>query len=454
MRHILYFFPILLLISEQVTAHSSSKSGRFLQATNNVQDAGKEWVLLEDYLGETDGERSGLGFSVATSLDGQITAYGSPYKDINKGAVGVYKYDSKKGWVQMGKDIKGSNRDNYFGQDVALSYNGQILVASAPRAFGDKGYVRVFRFDSPTNSWEQIGEDIEGKESLEELGFSVAISQNGNYVALGAPNNPHSAGSVRVYEYKNNEWKQVGSDIIHENASRDEFGHSVDILEDGDVFVAIGAPSELDSKGSAGIFMLNPGTREWGQFGGYINGNVKGTNFGRSVSLAYNKNLLILAVGFPGPGIDSTSTILSGAEVYSINRDDEIFDYYGQMIYPSEKDDNTGYKVSLSEDGQMLALSSPGYGRENGMIRVYKYDINEGKQGKYKQFGDVIVGDDYAELGFSLSLSRDGEVVTTGSPERDYVVTYLSPGSSKKVSFVCYLMNHFDVCHAHYTLFL
>lgn len=425
MRRIFHFVSLLSIVSGQVTAHLSSESGRGLQS------AYQDWVLLEDYL--YDENLSGLGFSVASSSDGQIAAYGSPYADGNTGAVGVYKYDPKDGWVQMGEDITGFETDDYFGENVALTYNGEILVASAPRALDDRGYARIFRFDNPTNSWEQIGKKIEGKEKLEEFGFSVAISQRGNYVVFGAPSKAVDGGSVRVYEYngldKENEWKQVGSDITHGDSNVDQFGHTVDIVEDEDVFVAIGAPNEIGGKGSVGIFMLDPGRRQWDQFGGYIDGNVKGTRFGQSVSLAQYENLLILAVGFPGPGIDGESPILSGAEVYSMNRDTRQFNYYGHAIYPSEKEDETGYRVSLSEDGQTLAVSSPAYGRRNGMIRVYKYNKDEGERGMYEKVGNDLIGDDYDELGFSLSLSRDGEVVTAGSPDQRYVVMYLSPGS-------------------------
>lgn len=149
MRRIFHFVSLLSIVSGQVTAHLSSESGRGLQS------AYQDWVLLEDYL--YDENLSGLGFSVASSSDGQIAAYGSPYADGNTGAVGVYKYDPKDGWVQMGEDITGFETDDYFGENVALTYNGEILVASAPRALDDRGYARIFRFDNPTNSWEQIG---------------------------------------------------------------------------------------------------------------------------------------------------------------------------------------------------------------------------------------------------------------------------------------------------------
>ena len=54
-------------------------------------------------------------------------------------------------------------------------------------------------------------------------GFSVALSDDGTIVAVGAPDshggNGSYSGGVRVYQYASSTWSQLGSDIDGEAAS-------------------------------------------------------------------------------------------------------------------------------------------------------------------------------------------------------------------------------------------
>jgi len=140
---------------------------------------------------------------------------------------------------------------------------------------------------------------------------------------------------------------------------------------------------------------------------------------------------LLMAVGFPGPGVNEDSEIKSGVEVYSMDEQGK-YGYYGQMIVPVEQYDNTGYKVSLSRDGQILALSSPDYDRHRGMVRVYKYNPKKGQKGigLYQPLGDEIMGEENSEFGWSLALSSDGTSLVAGSPEKLYVSVYITKGNT------------------------
>lgn len=49
----------------------------------------------------------------------------------------------------------------------------------------DKGHVRVYELDGI--AWKQVGDDIDGEANDDQFGFSVAISDDGTTVAIGAP---------------------------------------------------------------------------------------------------------------------------------------------------------------------------------------------------------------------------------------------------------------------------
>jgi len=103
-----------------------------------------------------------------------------------------------------------------------------------------EGHVRVFR-DSLGN-WVQVGSDIEGEYPGDHSGFSVSLNATGSIVAIGANENDGTAsdaGHARVYENISNTWIQMGNDIDGE-ASGDESGYSVCLAKDT-LILAIGA---------------------------------------------------------------------------------------------------------------------------------------------------------------------------------------------------------------------
>ena len=62
----------------------------------------------------------------------------------------------------------------------------------------------------------QLGSDIDGEAAGDNFGRSVSMNSAGDRVAIGASKNDgtgSNAGHVRVYEYSNNSWSQLGSDI-------------------------------------------------------------------------------------------------------------------------------------------------------------------------------------------------------------------------------------------------
>ena len=68
---------------------------------------------------------------------------------------------------------------------------------------------------------QQLGSDIDGEAAGDESGWSVAMNDNGDRIAIGAnfnDGNGSDAGHVRVFEYSNNSWTQLGSDIDGEAA--------------------------------------------------------------------------------------------------------------------------------------------------------------------------------------------------------------------------------------------
>lgn len=113
----------------------------------------------------------------------------------------VYKWNGTASrWDPLGDPIRGEAIGDYFGHSVALSANGDIVAIGARQSFGaahdagdNSGHVRVYKWNG--NNWDKLG-DIDG-EAGDESGFSVSLSSDGSTVAIGAFYN--NEGRVRVY---------------------------------------------------------------------------------------------------------------------------------------------------------------------------------------------------------------------------------------------------------------
>ena len=68
----------------------------------------------------------------------------------------------------------------------------------------ESGHVRVYDFLN--GDWIQVGADIDGEDAFGRSGWAVSLSADGARIAIGAPRNPpgsNNRGQVRIYELLN-----------------------------------------------------------------------------------------------------------------------------------------------------------------------------------------------------------------------------------------------------------
>jgi hypothetical protein len=173
---------------------------------------------------------------------------------------------------------------------------------------------------------------------------------------------------VKAYDLTglNPTWMPLGQRVYGE-ASADQSGYSVSMSTNG-MRMAIGAPyndGDGSNSGHVRVYELKNGF--WEQMGADINGIGVTGQFGFSVSM--NGNGTVIAVG--SPIITSSS---GNVKMYQWNG--TSWTQMGSTINGEATGDQSGYSVSMSIDGERVAIGAPfndGTGGNAGHVRVYEW---------------------------------------------------------------------------------
>ena len=306
---------------------------------------------------------------------------------------------------QVGADIVGAIGGDQLGQAIAISDDGNTVVISGQNSGQPGGHVRVLRFDG--RQWAQIGADIANPGGDFFPGHSIAISSDGNSIALGAPYFTQSLGQsdigrVRILSFDGSGWVQIGADITGV-AQGDRSGLTIDMSAAGSI-VAVGSPFAEDNGtilGHVRVFQLSGGA--WLQVGQTIPGESAGDGSRQSVSLSGDGQTL--AIGAPDNDANGINT--GYTRVFRLASD--TWALIGEAIEGNLGDEQAGSAVSLSTDGNTLALASrrDQTGASIGSVRVFQFDGLG-----WSQTGSSIDGEGYfVGAGQSVSLSDDGQVL-------------------------------------------
>jgi hypothetical protein len=359
---------------------------------------------------DIDGEASGdfFGGSVSFSADGTTVAIGARYNagaGSESGHVRVYDWDGTN-WTQRGADIDGEALYDLSGQSVSLSNDGNTVAIGAPQNDGngnDSGHVRVYDWDG--TSWTQRGSDINGEAGGDYSGHAVSLSDDGNTVAIGAILNGGfftCRGHVRVYDWDGSNWTQRGSDIDAE-AVGDFSGQSVSLSSDSNT-VAIGASWNNGNGSDSGhVRVYDWDGTNWTQRGQDIDGEAAFDGSGYSVSLSDDGNTVAIGAPYNGDNGECSGHV----RVY--DWDGTNWTQRGADIDGEYDSDEFGASVSLSGNGNTVAIGSANNREGQGHVRVFDWNGTSWTQRYYDIEADVF------GLGFSVSLSNDGNSVAIGA---------------------------------------
>ena len=376
-----------------------------------LPNANANTQLGQNILGEAPNDYSGS--SIALSGDGTILVIGANQNDgngIDAGHVRIYERDATNNWVQKGADVDGPSPGDWLGNSVDVSHDGTTFIAGAPYANangGASGTTQIFRWDGA--DWVQLGPDIPGEVAFEYGGQAVAISSNGLSVIIGAPFNNQvgqAAGSARVFDYTAGIWQQRGSDLDGV-AANDYAGWSVSMSDDGNT-VAVGARGNDGAGGLASnaghVRVFRYGVGGWTLAGPAIDGSAAGDESGYSVSLSADGERVAIGARYHTANGDYQQ-----GQVRVFEAAAGSWTQLGADILGEAKVDWFGWSVALSGDGETVfggAIRSDELGGDTGQGRVFDFDGSA-----WNQVGQTLVGSTSGDWhGNAVALSTDGTV--------------------------------------------
>ena len=297
------------------------------------------------------------------------------------------------------------------GYSVSLSSNGNIVAVGLPN-LGQGGATKIYEL---TGSEWQIRSSFFADSANQRLGASVSMSSDGNTVAIGAPDYSTpvftNRGAVRIY-------RNAGFILIQGDTPNEKLGSSVSLSSDGNS-VAIGSSyytsPGLTNNGATRIYIWSGS--DWILRGLLIPGLTSNELSGSSVSLSSDGNTV--AIG--APAYTGAFTNNGVTRIYTWSG--SAWTIRGALIAGLSFNEFFGSSVSLSSDGNTVAIGAPTYGAtDDGATRIYVWTGSE-----WTIRGALIAGVGTGERsGFSVSISSNGNTVAIGAP-------YFSPGGVSRI---------------------
>jgi hypothetical protein len=207
------------------------------------------------------------GCSVSLSADGNTAIVGG-YSDNNDvGAVWIFTRSGSI-WTQQGSKLVGTgaggNGYAYQGNSVSLSADGNTAIVGGILDYNQNGSGAAWIFTRSGSIWTQQGSKLMGIAygGNVNIGYSVALSADGNTAIVGGTGDNYGLGSAWIYTRNGNVWiqqgiKLVGTGAININYSVNQ-GSSVSLSADGNTAL-IGGYHDNQGKGATWKFTRNGG---------------------------------------------------------------------------------------------------------------------------------------------------------------------------------------------------
>ncbi|HVZ50555.1 MAG TPA: hypothetical protein VG986_01205 [Pseudolabrys sp.] len=317
-------------------------------------------------------------------------------------------------FVQLGHKLIGTGAKGNAAQAyaVALSADGNTMAVGSPYDNSDGGAVWIFI--RKNNAWQQQGGKLaptsaSGAGAMR--GAAVALSNNGNTLLVGAPSDNYGAGGAWIFTRSGSVWHQGPKILGSGAAGAAGQGTGVALSSDGNTAI-IGGPNDNSGIGAAWVFTRSGS--QWKQQGRKLVGSHVvgyGPQQGTSVALSSNGNTAI--VGGPNDG----KYDLQGA-VWVFTRANSVWRYQAKLVAKGVTSGccaGLGTSVALSANGNTAIVGGPD-DPAGGAAWVFTRAGTAWTQQGNKLAGTGVTGSS-AWQGQSVALSANGNIAVVGGDQ-------------------------------------
>lgn len=318
-------------------------------------------------------------------------------------------------------DPKGVDEDDLFGERVMLSRDGTTALVGAKRDENSRGKESgsVYVFSGTGGSWKQEKKLLpKGGDINDRFGSSIAISEDGTTILVGAPGdedpNGVSAGSAYVFSKADGAWIQKAKLVPNDGDQNDKFGSSVAMSADGSTAL-VGAAHDEDpiGTGAGSAYVFAPRGDVWKQQTKLVPTQGDGDDaFGSSVVMSADGNTVL--VGAPKA---ENSREVHGGKVYLFVRKGGSWTNPGILSTDGGgKRDRFGSSLAISEDGTTALVGAITDNNPNGTRggSVYVFSLRKSSWIEETKFASED-GDKDDRFGASVALSNDGNTALVGA---------------------------------------
>lgn len=345
------------------------------------------------------------GASVAVSSDGNTAVIGAPGDNSGKGAAYIY-VRSGNTWSQQGAKLVGTGAvgNARQGTSVAISDDGNTIAIGGN--YDNSNIGAVWMFVRNGTVWSQQGSKLVGigSSGTSLQGTSVSLSGDGNRLAVGAAGDNAYKGAVWLFARQGSGWYQRGDKLSlpMDGIGVSRFGTAVACSGDGGTLL-VGGPYDDNRKGATWIYSVSD--CQWSLQGKVIGSGTSSQMLqGCAVSVSDEGGTAII-------GGSADNNLQGAAWVFKrvSNVWSEQAKLNGNWLDGASRQ---GSSVSLSADGNTAIVGGFGDNTSKGAMWVYKRTGSSWAQMGGKLSGTGAVG--AAFQGASVSVSADGKTALIG----------------------------------------
>lgn len=328
---------------------------------------------------------------VVASHDGStIVASSSETMSSVNGLYGLVRVYSKTttGWIQKGSDIVNTVADQGFGAKLAINGDGTILAVL------ELATNNFYFYDWNGSDWVRRSEILD----LDFLG-SIAMSYDGNRVAVGNPVNPGSF--VDVYDWNGSAWTIVGA-RLNPDQSTSRMGSGLSITPNGNT-LAVGFSNYQTTTapiytGAGAVRVYDWNGTAWQPRGAYITGTSNSQGLGSGVEISDDGNTFITATN----PVSSVFFLGGSAKAYTWNGTTWV--QKGSTFNAIQENQYLGSGISINTDGTVIGLGSWGANRAD----LYRFN------GTSWFLEQTFSGT--GDFGRSMAMSSTGSTLIVAAP--------------------------------------